>query len=133
MKVLLSIKPEFVKEIMNGNKRFEYRKRIFKKEVDSVIIYCTKPIGKIVGEFTIAEIINDSPYELWNQTCSYSGISKDLFLDYFSGHKDGFAIGIKEFFQYDKPINPKDIDDSFIAPQSYKYIRSESEIFTLLN
>ena len=30
MKVLLSIKPEFVEKIFSGEKRFEYRKNIFK-------------------------------------------------------------------------------------------------------
>ena len=53
MKVLLSIKPQFVEEIFAGKKRFEYRKAIFSKDVDSVVIYSTKPVGKIVGEFTI--------------------------------------------------------------------------------
>ena len=31
MKVLLSIKPEFVEKIFSGEKRFEYRKFAFKK------------------------------------------------------------------------------------------------------
>ena len=30
MKVLLSIKPEFAEKILNGTKRFEFRKGIFK-------------------------------------------------------------------------------------------------------
>jgi predicted transcriptional regulator len=127
VKVLLSIKPEYVQEIIKGNKKFEYRKRIFKKDVESVIIYCTMPVGKIIGEFTIEKIINDSPKEIWNQTSSYSGISKDSFLDYFSGRNAGFAIKIKEFIKYDEPINPKEIDNGFIAPQSYKYIENETE------
>lgn len=132
MKVLLSIKPQYVQEIINGNKKFEYRKRIFKQNVDSVVIYSTMPVGKIIGEFKIDKIINDSPKELWNQTCSFSGISKDSFLEYFSGRNDGFAIQIKEFVQYSKPINPKEILDNFVAPQSYKYIYGDSELSNIL-
>ncbi|WP_141432454.1 ASCH domain-containing protein [Bacillus sp. 03113] len=127
MKVLLSIKPEYVQEIINGKKKFEYRKRIFKEQVESVIVYSTMPVGKIIGEFTIDTILFDSPIELWNKTYKYSGISKDSFLDYFSGREEGFAIKIKNFFEYDKPINPKDMDKNFIAPQSYKYIRKNTE------
>ena len=57
MKVLLSIKPQFVEEIFSGKKRFEYRKSIFKRDnIKSVIIYCTMPVGKIVGEFEIEDI-----------------------------------------------------------------------------
>jgi predicted transcriptional regulator len=128
VKVLLSIKPEYVKEIMSGNKKFEYRKRIFKKDVETVVIYSTMPVGKIIGEFTIDKIINDSPKEIWNQTCLYSGISKDSFLNYFSGREDGFAIKIKKFIKYKEPINPKEFDRKFVAPQSYKYIKNESDL-----
>ena len=49
MKILLSIKPEFVKEIFSGKKKFEYRKSIFtNKKVTSVIVYSTMPVGQIV-------------------------------------------------------------------------------------
>jgi len=49
MKILLSIKPEFVEEIFSGRKKFEYRKAIFtNKKVTSVIVYSTMPVGKIV-------------------------------------------------------------------------------------
>ena len=54
MKVLLSIKPEFVNEMVLGNKKFEYRKSIFKRaDVTDVVVYATKPYGKVVGEFKI--------------------------------------------------------------------------------
>ena len=38
MKVLLSIKPEFAFAIINGSKKFEYRKNIFKnQDISSVV------------------------------------------------------------------------------------------------
>lgn len=132
MKVLLSIKPEYVEQIMNGNKKFEYRKRIFKKEVESVIIYSTMPVGKIVGEFTIEKIINDSPEKIWNQTCNYSGVSEDFFMDYFSKHEEGFAIQIKDFLEYKEPISPKEVFSNFVAPQSYMYVE-EDKLTVLCN
>ena len=52
MRVLLSIKPEFVEKIFSGEKLYEYRKAMFKNvNVSSVVIYSTMPVGKIVGEF----------------------------------------------------------------------------------
>lgn len=128
MKVLLSIKPEYVEQIVSGKKKFEYRKRIFKQEVESVVIYSTMPVGKIIGEFTIDKIINDTPLQLWEKTRKHSGISKESFMTYFSDRQDGFAIKIKEFIPYDLPINPKDVEDDFVAPQSYKYIRDNSAL-----
>lgn len=122
MKVLLSIKPNFVEEIVNGTKRYEYRKRIFKKNVDKIVIYASKPVGKIIGEFTIGEIIKEEPELLWSETKEYSGISKDFFNQYFEGRTEGFAIQIKAFHKYTIPIDPYKNNEKFSPPQSYKYI-----------
>ena len=58
MKVLLSINPPYVDKIFNGEKKFEYRRAIFKdNSVDTIVIYSTSPIKKVVGEFKVkAEI-----------------------------------------------------------------------------
>ena len=62
MRVLLSIKPEFVEKIFSGEKLYEYRKAMFKNvNVSSVVIYSTMPVGKIVGEFKFKKIHIDSP------------------------------------------------------------------------
>ena len=48
MKVLMSIKPKFVKQILAGTKLFELRKRNFKLEVKTVIIYESSPTKKLL-------------------------------------------------------------------------------------
>lgn len=48
--VILSIKPRFARAIMDGSKRYELRRRIFKNEnVDTAYIYATSPVKKIIG------------------------------------------------------------------------------------
>lgn len=59
-KVLLSLKPNFYEKIICGEKRFEFRRRIFKKDVDSVVIYVTSPVKMVMAEFTIKKIGNAS-------------------------------------------------------------------------
>lgn len=71
MIVLLSIKPEFVHEIFQGRKKYEYRKSIFAKHVTKVIVYSTKPEGMIVGEFSIKAILQYSPKELWKKLMTF--------------------------------------------------------------
>lgn len=123
MKVLLSIKPEFVKEIFNGSKKYEFRKAIFKnKDVKTVVIYSTMPVGKIVGEFDIEYILEDHPTLLWESAKEYAGVSRDFYDKYFDGRDKGFAIKIKSLKKYIKPICPYSSNDNFVAPQSYKYI-----------
>lgn len=122
MKALLSIKPEYVKQILSGRKKYEYRKRIFKKNVETVIIYSSMPEGKIIGEFLIEMILLDTPDNIWEKTKNYSGISKKGFRDYFSGKNKAYAIKIGEFTKYETPINPYTEFENFQAPQSFKYV-----------
>lgn len=122
MKVLLSIKPEFVEKIFSGEKKYEYRRTIFKKDVESIIVYSTKPEGKIVGELLIERIINDSPESIWLSTQKHAGISHNFFQDYFGDKKEGYAIKIAKAIQYDEPLDPTQHNKNFRAPQSFCYV-----------
>src|ERR1700761_2732633 len=107
MRVLLSIKPEHVANILAGRKTYEFRRKLFaRKDVKTVVIYCTMPVGKIVGEFDIKEILADSPDFIWKLTCKSSGISKKYFDAYFEGRDYAFAISIGEVRALKKAIDP---------------------------
>jgi len=49
-KILLSINPEHVENILNGSKLFEFRKIRCKNNVDKIIIYATFPVMRVVAE-----------------------------------------------------------------------------------
>lgn len=119
MNVLLSIRPKYIEEIIKGNKRYEFRKSIFKKNVDEVWIYATSPTKKIVGTFVIGEIIKDTPKNLWKNLNELSGLTKQEFFDYFYGTKTGFALEL-EYTKFLKvPIDPKIIFPDFIPPSVF--------------
>ena len=124
MNVLLSIKPKYVEEIMNGNKRYEFRKSIFRcrEDIELVYIYSTSPVKKIVGVFTIETIIEDHPRNLWEKFKEFSGIGEEEFFSYFGGHKKGFAIGIGNVEVFEEPIDPRITITDFTPPQSFCYI-----------
>lgn len=122
MKVILSIKPEFVEKIFSGEKRFEYRKVIFKNsDVDTVMIYSTMPVGKIVGEFKFKTLHKNTPQIIWKKTKDYSGTSQEFFFEYFKNRTDAYAIEIEEVQKYEKPIDPHTLFPHFTAPQSFCY------------
>jgi|SRR5690625_304153 len=123
MKVLLSIKPDFVKEIISGNKKYEYRKSIFRRsDISSIVVYATKPYGKVVGEFEIENILVDAPENIWLKTKNYSGITESFFNSYFEGRQKGYAIQIKDFKRYKNPISLQDFDKRLkVPPQSFCY------------
>jgi len=123
MKVLLSIKPEFANKILNGEKKFEFRKSLFKRNgIKTVLIYATMPVGKVVGEFDIDLIISDSPQEVWHETGEFSGITKSFFDSYFANKETAYAIKVKQIREYDTPQDLNDIKIGLKAPQSYVYI-----------
>ncbi|MFG1227410.1 ASCH domain-containing protein [Xanthobacter wiegelii] len=123
MKVLLSIKPEYAEKIFAGTKKFEFRKSLFRsKHITTVVVYATQPVGKIIGEFDIEDILCEEPEHLWEITSIYSGISKDFFDSYFKGRIKSFAIAVGDVRRYSSPIDPARVIDKFIPPQSYMYI-----------
>ena len=124
MKVLLAIKPEFADKIFSGIKKYEYRKVIFTKKVNKVIIYASSPISKVVGEFTIDNIIKGKPDKVWQETKDYAGITVSYFNDYFKGKDIAYAIKIKDCHKYDKPLSLKEIGVQYV-PQSFSYLRKE--------
>ena len=122
MNVILSIKPEFVGKIFSGEKRYEYRKILFKQKVDTVYIYASRPISKIVGEFKIEEILCDTPDNIWKQTKHQSGVTKKFFDKYYKGKDKAVALKIKECKEYEEEINPESLIPNFKVPQSFIYI-----------
>lgn len=124
MKVLLSIKPEYADKIFSGEKCFEFRKAIFSDpDVKTVVVYATMPVGKVVGEFTIADVHSGSPKDIWEQTESKSGISLSFFSEYFKGRKKAYAIEVGETRMFDVPKTVKEILGRDTPPQSFAYLR----------
>ena len=122
MKVLLSIKPEFVEKIFNGTKKYEFRKSIFKnKDVDTVVVYASSPCKYIIGEFKIETILCDNVNSIWEQTHELSGISEKFYRMYFAQKTSAYAIKIGHVIRFK---TPKQLSDYHIshAPQSYMYL-----------
>jgi predicted transcriptional regulator len=122
MRVLLSIKPEFAEMIFSGKKKYEYRRQIFKKNIQTVVVYASSPVQKIIGEFTVEKIDYNELSVLWKNTKEHSGITSDYFFSYFANKDHGYAIKIENVNRYHKEI---DIRKAFgmSPPQSFAYIR----------
>ena len=122
MNVILSIRPNFCKMIFSGQKKYEYRKRVFtRSDVDKVYIYATKPICRIVGYFTIDEVIEDKKSYMWEKIHKDGGISKEYFDAYFKNSDTAYAIKIGQVVKLDNPIVPKEVIKDFRAPQNFMY------------
>lgn len=120
-KILISINPEYVEKIFDGSKKYEYRTKLAKKNVDKLIIYCTAPIKKVVGEVDVKGTLQHDPKTLWNKTKTYSGTKIDYFNNYFKNKKKACAYVLGNAKKYTKPKNIEDYGFEN-PPQSFFYI-----------
>lgn len=120
-KILISINPEHVENILKGIKKYEYRKIAAKEDVSSIIIYETTPVKRVVAEAEIIEVLMCPPAKLWEQTKDKSGISKKFFDKYFKGKDLAYAYELGEVKVFE---TPKALSDYGIksAPQSFVYV-----------
>ena len=137
MNVLLSIKPKYVEEIKNGNKRYEFRKSLCsaknRDKLEYIFIYSSAPVQKIVARFFVEEILEDHPKNLWNKCKDESGIEQVDFFKYFKDKNSGLAIKISELKFFREPIEPKNIFPNFSPPQSFCYVGDIENIKHITN
>lgn len=119
--IIISINPVHVENIINGIKKYEYRKVAAKQDISSILIYETTPIKRIVAEAEIIDVLMMSPAELWELTKNESGINKLFFDEYFGGRTVAYAYKLGKIKVYDEP---KLLSDYGItsAPQSFVYV-----------
>lgn len=121
-KIIISINPEHVNNIINGTKKYEYRTKAAKKDVNKLIIYETMPVKKVVAEAEIVEVLALEPNALWEETKDYSGITKKFFDEYFKNRKVAYAYKLGKIKVYDEP---KSLNEFGLrtAPQSFAYAK----------
>ena len=119
--LLLSIKPEYVTRILQGTKKYEYRKRLARENVSKIYIYCTTPVMKVVGSVDVLGNIEKSPSALWEETKEHAGISRAKYREYFRGCKTACAYKLGNVTIFEHPLDLVTFGVSS-APQSFVYI-----------
>lgn len=119
--ILLSIKPEYANRIIDGTKKFEFRRRVSSKTVDRILIYSTSPVQQVIGEVEVVEVLKMKPSPLWEATKKEAGISRAKFRAYFSDCEEAYAYKLGKITKFDVP---KTLMDYGIkqAPQSFVFI-----------
>lgn len=119
--ILLSINPNHVENILNGTKKYEFRKKACKRHVDKILIYSTNPIMRVVGEAEVEDVLIDNPEIIWKMTEKKSGIDKTFFDQYYEDREQAVAYKLKNVIKYREPKELKEYGISS-APQSFQYI-----------
>ena len=120
--ILISINPQHVKKIIDGSKVFEFRRRVAKQNITSMLVYETAPVARVVAEVEVKGVLCAEPNDLWVQTKNGAGIDKIFFDEYFAGRSVAYAYSLGKVTLFEQP---KALSDFGVkaAPQSYIYIK----------
>lgn len=122
-KIMLAIKPEYVEEIFDGLKRYEYRRKCPNHPISQIVIYETAPVSKVVGTVDVDEMLGTAPHVLYDMTKKWAGISEDCYNDYFKGTSVAYAYSINHPVIFSRPASIKEYG-LMGAPQSYVYLEN---------
>lgn len=122
-RILLSVKPQFAEAILEGRKTFEFRRALFRRrDIDTVVLYASHPTRKILGEFTIEDVLSLEIEALWTATQHGGAIDRAYFDSYFEGRSDGYAIKIGNPCRYEVPLCLRTDFGITAPPQSFRYV-----------
>lgn len=120
--ILISIKPEYVEKIFNGEKKWEYRRKTPNTDVKKMVIYATAPVSAVVGEAEIKSIFLARAATLWEHTRQEAGIDRQTFYRYFHEHLAiAKAIKLGAVTRYSEPV-PLERYGVERPPRSWIYI-----------
>jgi len=122
----MAIHQRWAEAIMNGQKRVEFRKRRLADDITVVLVYATAPVSKIVGRFTVRQVVSGSPVSIWDEYGSAGVIEHDAFFSYYDGTESAVAIVVGEAVRFDEPVALDQIEPKPSVPQSFAYLTAES-------
>ena len=123
--LLISIKPEFAEKILSGEKSFEFRKRLPKEPVNTMLIYASSPIQRIIGYAHVDGTLTLPLDELWEKTWEGAGITHEYFQKYFAQQEEGNALILSSPVTLSRSVKLEEINVRK-APQSYMYVTQDT-------
>lgn len=121
----MSIHPQYADAILAGTKRVEFRKRRLAPDVSTVVIYATRPVGRIVGTFDVLGHEVAAPDELWNRHRAHAGISTAGYRAYYAQTKAAVGILIGGVRRLPQPRQLTDLPGLNRPPQSFSYLSED--------
>ena len=127
--IIMSIQPKYSKQILDGKKAIEIRKKFnVKWKNHKITMYSSSPIKELVGYATIKDVIEDIPEIIWLRFFDQLGCSKSEFDDYTKGSKTIFAIVLSDVNRFNDNLSLNYLRDCtklhINPPQSYSSVNN---------
>ena len=100
--ILMKFSKNEIKAI-SKNKKYLFRKKGFKREIDKIFIY-SNDFQHVIGYFDVGKVIKNSIEFLWDSFKENSTLSETEFYNYFKNYEYGFAIKINNLVLFNYPI-----------------------------
>jgi predicted transcriptional regulator len=119
---LFAIHPRYAAGILGGTKRVEFRRSRPKANISHIVIYATSPTKRVLGLFSVDDIVEGPPSEIWERFKLVAGIDEAEFFEYYAGSEVSvvFVIGRVKALSRPMPLSALKGHDG--APQSYEYL-----------
>lgn len=118
----MAIHQRYADAIMDGEKRVEFRKRRLADDIEVVWVYATAPISKVVGHFSIDEVVQGTPQDIWDRFGAVGVIERTAFFDYYNGSDTAVAIVVGSAARLPDPVALNEMDPRPAVPQSFAYL-----------
>jgi len=133
---LISIKPQFVRKILSGEKTVEVRSRAIALSPDTRLwIYSTLPVGRIEAVAIVDSVKTGAPQYIWNRFRAKIGISVSEFEEYVEESDQVSAIALVKARRVERPLTLaylRIVVPGFHPPQFLKYLDPSDLLLRIL-
>jgi predicted transcriptional regulator len=117
----MSIHPAYAEAILRGDKQVEFRKRPLAPDVETVVVYATAPVQRVVGAFTIDRTVAGDRDSVWREVGAVGGISRETYDRYFDSSPRAVGLVVGKATRW-TALPLTDLDARLTPPQSFAYI-----------
>lgn len=123
---LISVHPKYVRLILDGSKRVEFRRVWAARPVTHLVLYSTAPEMSVVAILEIKQTVEASIAGLWDLAKQHGGgLSRAMLREYFLNKSRGYGLVIGAVRTLAAPIPLTAAIPGMRPPQSYAYLTAE--------
>jgi predicted transcriptional regulator len=128
-RILLSIKPKYAEKILNGTKKWEFRRNVPLHDVESIVFYVSSPVKRVVAEVQVKGQYFHTILTMWRMLQDHEalvGISEDEYFRYFNGCDLAYVFALGKITKFEPYKTLEDFGVS-CAPQNFCYLPDKQE------
>lgn len=124
--VLLAIDAKWADAILEGTKRWEYRRSPPALEPPyTMFLYATQPAAELRGAALVDKHLRDNRSVVAKMTVEDTPQTTGDLLEYFEGQQEAHALRVRHWLPFEPPISVDTIEahwPNFTVPQNFRYL-----------